>query len=77
MFLQVLLISIIFIGVAFVGFAVKVIFSKSGEFPETMVGHNKALRKRKIYCIKTQQKIIDKQIKKLKQSESPSCNSCA
>ena len=76
MFLQVLLISIIFLGVAFAGFAVKMIFSKSGGFPETRVGHNKALRKKKIYCIKTEQKIIDNKIKKMKQNESPSCSSC-
>ncbi len=76
MFLQVLLISIIFIGFAVVGFAVKIIFTKSGEFPETKVGHNKELRKRKIYCIKTEQKIIDKKIKKMKQLESASCSSC-
>jgi len=76
MFLQVLLISIIFIGIAFIGFAVKLIFLKSGEFPETRVGHNKELRKRKIFCIKTEQKIIDNKIKKTKQNDSPSCNSC-
>ena len=76
MFLQILLISIIFIGFAFVGFAVKLIFLKSGKFPETSVGHNKELRKRKIYCIKTEQKIIDNKIKKIKQLESPSCSSC-
>ena len=63
MFLQLLLISIVFLGIAFAGFAVKMFFSKSGEFPETRVGHNKALRKKKIYCIKTEQKIIDKNIK--------------
>lgn len=76
MFLQLLLISIVFLGVAFAGFAVKMIFVKSGQFPETRVGHNKALRKKKIYCIKTEQKIIDKNIKKMKQGESPLCSSC-
>ena len=76
MFLQILLISIIFIGFAVVGFAVKIIFTKSGKFPETMVGHNKELRKRKIYCIKTEQKIIDNKIKKMNRSQGPSCSSC-
>jgi hypothetical protein len=76
MFLQVLLISIVLMGFAFLGFAVKIMFSKSGEFPETRVGHNKALRKKKIYCIKTEQKIIDKQIKKMKRNEDPACSSC-
>lgn len=76
MFLQVLLISIVFLGIAFFGFAVKIMFSKSGQFPETRVGHNKALRKKKIYCIKTEQKILDKQIKKIRQDEGPACSSC-
>ncbi len=76
MFLQLLLISVLFLGVAFAGFAVKMIFIKSGEFPETRVGHSKALRKKKIYCIKTEQKIIDNKIKKLKQGEGPACSSC-
>lgn len=76
MFLQLLLISILFLGVAFIGFAIKMIFLKSGEFPETRVGHNKELRKRKVYCIKTEQKIIDNKIKKIKPSEGLSCSSC-
>ncbi len=76
MFLQLLLISIVFLAVAFVGFAIKLILVKSGQFPETRVGHNKALRKKEIYCIKTEQKIIDRNIKKVKQNEGPSCSSC-
>ncbi len=75
MFLQVLLISIVFIGIAMFGFAVKIIFSKKSEFPETRIGHNKALRNKKIYCIKTEQKIIDKNIKK-GLLEGGSCSSC-
>ncbi len=75
MFLQVLLISIVFIGIAMFGFAVKIIFSKKSEFPETRIGHNKELRKRKIYCIKTEQKIIDKDIKR-GILEGGSCSSC-
>ncbi|MCF6240869.1 MAG: hypothetical protein L3J74_05935 [Bacteroidales bacterium] len=75
MFLQLLLISIVFLGIAFMGFAVKIVFSKKSEFPETRIGHNKELRKRKIYCIKTEQKIIDKNIKKIN-SIGPTCSSC-
>ena len=76
MFIQLLLISIVFLGIAFAGFAVKMIFIKKGEFPETRVGHSKALRKKKIYCIKTEQKIIDNKIKKMNRTEGPSCSSC-
>ena len=76
MFLQLLLISVVLLGIAFAGFAIKLIFIKSGEFPETRVGHNKALRKKKIYCIKTEQKVIDNKIKKMNQSEGSACSSC-
>jgi len=75
MFLKLLLISIVFLGIAFFGFAVKIIFSKKSEFPETRIGHNKELRKRKIYCVKTEQKIIDKNIKK-QNNQGPACSSC-
>lgn len=43
------------------GLGVQVFFSKKKKFPETHIGHNKEMRKRKIYCAQTQQKIIDKQ----------------
>jgi len=75
MFLKLLLISVVFLGIAFFGFAVKIIFSKKAEFPETRIGHNKELRKRKIYCVKTEQKIIDKNIKKLN-NQGSACSSC-
>jgi len=73
MFLTVLLLSIGFIGVAFIGFAISILVKKNGQFPETSVGKNKALRAKKVYCIKTEQKIIDKQIKA---GESTACSSC-
>jgi hypothetical protein len=41
---------------------------KNGHFPEGSVGKNKALREKKIYCMKTEQKLIDKQIKAGKDS---------
>ena len=75
MFLQVLLLSIILLSFAFFAFAIKIMFSKKSEFPETRIGHNKELRKRKIYCIKTEQKIIDKNIKKMN-NKGPACSSC-
>lgn len=42
------------------GLGVQTFFSKKKRFPETKIGHNKEMRKRKIYCFKTQQKRIDK-----------------
>ena len=63
MFFKILLLSIGMIAIAFVGFAINVLFKKNGKFPEGSVGKIKTLRDKKIYCMKTEQKIIDKQIK--------------
>jgi hypothetical protein len=60
MFLTIFIISSILIGIALLGIGVQIFFSKKKSFPETHVGHNKNMRKNKIYCIKTQQEIADK-----------------
>lgn len=73
MFLTVFILSMGIIGISLIGLGVQVFFSKNKKFPETRVGHNRNMRKRKIYCIKTQQKIIDKKTKK---ENNPSCPSC-
>jgi hypothetical protein len=49
-------------------FGINILFKKNGHFPEGSVGKNKALREKKIYCMKTEQKLIDKQIKAGKDS---------
>ncbi len=59
MFIKVFIITIIIIGLALLGLGIQTFFSKKKKFPETRVGHNKEMRKRKIYCIKTEQKRID------------------
>ncbi|MDF1547848.1 MAG: hypothetical protein P1P88_08490 [Bacteroidales bacterium] len=73
MFIYVVLLSIGFIGIAFIGFALNILFKKNGHFPETSVGKNKALRAKNVYCIKTEQKLIDKQIKA---GDNTICSSC-
>ena len=60
MFLKILLISVVLIALAVLGLGVQTFFSKKKKFPETRVGHNKEMQKKKIYCYKTQQKRIDK-----------------
>ncbi len=47
-------ITVAFVAIIFLALAVKVVFKKNGEFPEHRVGHNSLMRKRKIYCVKTQ-----------------------
>ncbi len=73
MFLTVFVLSIIIIGISLTGLGIQVFFSKKKKFPETRVGHNSGLKRKKIYCIKVQQKIIDHKIKK---ENSPSCPGC-
>jgi len=63
--LQVFLLSIILVGIAFLGLGIKTFMFKEGRFPETRIGKNKALRDRKIYCPKTMHKI-----------EQKGCSSC-
>jgi hypothetical protein len=63
MFAKILLLSIGLVAIAFIGFGINVLFKKNGQFPDGSVGKNKALRDKKVYCMKTEQKLIDKQIK--------------
>ncbi len=63
MFFKVLLLSIGLVTIAFIGFGINILFKKNGHFPEGSVGKNKALRAKKIYCMKTEQKMIDNKIK--------------
>ncbi len=74
-FLVIFLLSLAIISIALIGLGIQTFFSKKKKFPDTKVGHNKEMRKRKIYCIKTQQKIIDKDLNKGKNS-SPECSIC-
>ncbi len=64
MFFKLLLITIVIMAIVFLGLGVQTFFSKKKKFPETKVGHNKQMRKNKIYCYKTQQKMIDKGLDK-------------
>lgn len=59
---KLIVITIFLLALAVFILAIKIIFVKNGKFPETGVGHNKEMRKRKIYCYKTQQSIIDKKL---------------
>ena len=75
MFLTIFILSLVLIGIALIGLGVQTFFSKKKAFPETSIGHNKVLRKRKIYCIKTEQAVLDKKYK-LKSWNQPTCSDC-
>lgn len=59
MFIKLLLLSSVLLGIAILGFGVQLFFSRKKAFPETHIGENRHMRERKIYCSKTEQKIID------------------
>ncbi|MDR1415282.1 MAG: hypothetical protein LBI96_05680 [Odoribacteraceae bacterium] len=44
------IITSLLVGLAVVGLGVSIFFSRKGRFPETHVGHNKAMRERGIDC---------------------------
>ncbi|MCD6555950.1 MAG: hypothetical protein J7K64_02035 [Bacteroidales bacterium] len=66
MFITLFIFSLILIAIALIGLGIQIFFSKKKKFPETRIGHNKNLRKKKIYCMKTEQVILDKKYKQVK-----------
>ncbi len=75
MFFIIFILSVLLIAAALIGLGIQTFFSKKKAFPETRVGHNKNMRKNKIYCIKTQQRILDKNYKEKKHIIT-SCSDC-
>ncbi len=59
MFWTVFILSVIILGIGILGMSVQILFSKRKSFPDYRIGHNKEMRKRNIYCPKTEQKRID------------------
>lgn len=75
MFTKVLLLSIALMTIAMLAFAIQILFKKNGIFSSISIGKSKEMRKRKIYCVKSEQKIIDKKtIKDFKDKNM--CASC-
>ncbi len=52
------------LALAMGGLALQTIFKKNGTFPEHRVGHNREMRKRKVFCVKTQDKMELNKLKK-------------
>ena len=50
MFIKLLLISVLFLGIAFAGLGIRILLKPGGRFPETHVGRNKEMRKLGIKC---------------------------
>ncbi len=58
--LKLLFLTIGLLALAFSGLAIKLLLNKNAKFPEHRIGHNKEMRKRKIYCINTQDRMEQK-----------------
>jgi hypothetical protein len=50
MFLKLLILSVIFLSIAAIGFGIKMLLIPHGKFPETHISRNKEMRKRGIKC---------------------------
>ena len=50
MFLKLLILSIIFMALAGIGFGIRMLLKKNGKFPETHVSRNPEMRARGIKC---------------------------
>jgi len=52
--LKLFLLTLVIVVISFALLGVKILLSKKGRFPNTHVGGNKALNKRGVYCVQTQ-----------------------
>lgn len=71
MLINIILLSAGLLFIALLGMSVGILFRKDHKFPEHRVGHNKAMRKKKIYCAKTQDAVERKNyFKKIKMAQN-------
>jgi hypothetical protein len=61
-----ILIVVALLGLAFFGFALKILFSKERKFPNMHVGSNKNLSARGITCAQSWDKMEQKSVRKIK-----------
>lgn len=55
--LKVILLAIALVAIGIFGMAVRIVFLKGGKFVNTHVGGNKYLKRQKIHCAQTQDKM--------------------
>lgn len=59
-FLNILILAIVLVALAFAGLGITILLKKGGKFPNTHVSGNKYLRQKGIYCVQTQDKLEQK-----------------
>jgi len=64
MWMSVFIVSLVLLIVALLFLSVKLLLKKGSRFPQTSVGHNEEMRKRGIYCARTQDALERKKLRK-------------
>ncbi|MCT4602226.1 MAG: hypothetical protein N4A59_04845 [Marinifilum sp.] len=67
MIVKVLLLTVVILAIAFIGFAISILIKKNGRFPELHIGRNEELKKRGISCATSQHKMEQDKVKKARQ----------
>lgn len=73
MFLKILIISVVLLSLSVLGMMLNILVKKKGKFPEYRVGHNRAMHKKGISCVKHDE--ISCHNKRIKESEG--CIGCS
>ena len=73
MFLKILIITLILLSLSMAGMMLTILVKKKGRFPEYRVGHNRAMHKKGVSCVKHDE--IRCHNKKMKESEG--CVGCS
>ena len=57
MVLKLILVSVVILGIGFIGFAITILLKKNGQFPETHIGKTDFLKKQGVTCATSQDKL--------------------
>jgi len=57
MVLKLILVSVVLLGLGFIGFAISILVKKNGQFPETHIGKTDFLKKEGVTCATSQDKL--------------------
>ncbi len=57
MIIKLILVSVVLLGIGFIGFAITILVKKNGQFPETHIGKTEFLKKEGVSCATSQDKL--------------------
>lgn len=57
MIIKLILVSVVLLGIGFIGFAITILVKKNGQFPETHIGKTEFLKKEGVTCATSQDKL--------------------